>query len=210
MLPNMLLTPYVKLYYMRGNSNNRNGNESNSNREVARMPAGYSPRCKVCNSQHRVEIEKWAKEDGLSTRVISAKLKEEFGEEISYKSIWQHLNEHFDVKAEVREQYQKSQQQYQKAVEKRLSDIEMLDATITDNFELSQATTAWLKDLIRQREKIPLALVQLREKLQSEMRQAIKQKLELTGDDPLNNIADALRLLWSDDDADTESEGTAE
>jgi len=62
------------------------------------MPAGYSSRCKVCNSQHRVEIEKWAKEDGLSARVISAKLKEEFGEEISYKSIWQHLNEHLTLK----------------------------------------------------------------------------------------------------------------
>ena len=169
------------------------------------MPAGYSSRCKVCNSQHRVDIEKWAKEDGLSARVISAKLKEEFGEEISYKSIWQHLNEHFDVKAEVREQYQKSQQQYQRTVKKRLSDIEMLDATISDNFELSQATTAWLKDLIEKRGKIPLSLVQLREKLQSEMRQAIKQKLELTGDDPLNNVADALRLLWSDDDVDAES-----
>lgn len=173
------------------------------------MPAGYSSRCKVCNSQHRVEIEKWAKEDGLSARVISAKLKEEYGEEISYKSIWQHLNEHFDVKAEVREQYRKSQEQYQKVVEKRLSDLEMLDATIADNYELSQATTAWLKDLIEKRRKIPLSLVQLREKLQSEMRQAIKQKLELTGDDPLNNVADALRLLWSDDDVDAESEGVA-
>ena len=173
------------------------------------MPAGYSSRCKVCNSQHRVEIEKWAKEEGMSPRAISSKLKEEYGENISYKSIWQHLNEHFDVKAEVREQYQKSQEQYQKTVEKRLSDIEMLDATINDNFELSQATTAWLKDLIEKREKPPLALVQLREKLQSEMRQAIKQKLELTGDDPLSNVADVLSALWSEDndDVNSESEG---
>lgn len=112
------------------------------------MPAGYSSRCKVCNSQHRVEIERWAKEEGMSPRAISSKLKEEFNEAISHKSIWQHLNEHFDMKAEVREQYQKSQEQYKKAVEKQLSDIEMLDATIADNYELSQATTAWLKDLI--------------------------------------------------------------
>lgn len=156
------------------------------------MPAGYSSRCKVCNSQHRVQIEKWEKEDGLSARAISAKLKEEFDEEISHKSIWQHLNEHFDVKAEVREQYQKSQEQYQKAVEKRLSDIEMLDMTIADNYKLSQATTTWLKDLIEQRKTPPLALVQLREKLQSEMRQAIKQKQELLGDDPESKKADAL------------------
>ena len=159
------------------------------------MPAGYSSRCKVCNSQHRVEIERWAQEDGLSPRAISSKLKEEFGEEISYKSIWQHLNKHFDVKAEVRKQYQKSQEQYQKVVEKRLSDLEMLDATIADNYDLSQATTAWLNDLIQQRKKIPVSLVQLREKLQSEMRQAMKQKQELLGDDPESKKADAVQSL---------------
>jgi len=166
-------------------------------KEVTRMPAGYSSRCKVCNSQHRVEIEKWAKEEGMSPRAISSRLKEEFGEEISHKSIWQHLNEHFDVKTEVREQYQKSQQQYQRAVKKRLSDIEMLDATIADNYDLSQATTAWLKDLIEKRQKIPLSLVQLREKLQSEMRQAIKQKAELLGDDPMSRLADGV-ATWAE------------
>jgi len=159
------------------------------------MPAGYSSRCKVCNSQHRVQIEKWAKEDGLSPRMISARLKDEFGEQISHKSIWQHLNEHFDVKAEVREQYQKSQEQYQKTVENHLSDLEMLDASIISNFNLSQATTAWLSDLINNRKRIPLSLVQLREKLQSEMRQAIKQKQELLGDDPESKKADAVQSL---------------
>ncbi len=159
------------------------------------MPAGYSSRCKVCNSQHRVEIERWAKEDGLSPRMISAKLKEGFGEQISHKSIWQHLNEHFDIKAEVREQYQKSQEHCQKIVEKQLSDLEMLDATIADNFELSQATTTWLNDLINKRGRIPQPLVQLREKLQSEMRQAIKQKQELLGDDPESKKADAVQSL---------------
>ena len=159
------------------------------------MPAGYSSRCKVCNSQHRVQIEKWAKEDGLSPRMISARLKDEFGEQISHKSIWQHLNEHFDVKAEVRERYQKSQEQYQRTVEQRLSDLEMLDATIADNFELSQATTTWLHDLINKRGRIPQPLVQLREKLQSEMRQAIKQKQELLGDDPESKKADAVQSL---------------
>lgn len=121
------------------------------------MPAGHSSRCKVCNSPRRALIEKWAKEDGLSLRAISEKLKQEYDEKISHKSIWRHLNEHFDVKAEVREQYQKSQQQFQKSVEKRLSDIEMLDMTIADNFKLSQATTTWIKELIENRGKIPLS-----------------------------------------------------
>jgi hypothetical protein len=159
------------------------------------MPAGYSARCKVCNSPHRALIEKWAKEDGLSPRAIAERVKRELGQEISHRSIWQHLREHFDIAAEAREQYHKSQWQFKQAVEKRLSDIEMLDATIADNFELSQATKAWLKDLIEQRKTPALALVQLREKLQSEMRQAIKQKMELLGDDPESKKADAVQSL---------------
>jgi len=155
------------------------------------MPVGYSARCKVCNSPHRAEIEKWVKEEGISVREAARRIEEK-GEKISHEAIRRHMIEHFDVKAEVREQYQKSQQQYQRAVKKRLSDIEMLDATIADNYDLSQATTAWLKDLIEKRQKIPLSLVQLREKLQSEMRQAIKQKAELLGDDPMSRLADGV------------------
>lgn len=173
------------------------------------MPAGYSARCKVCNSPHRALIEKWAKEDGMSPRAISDKLREEFQEIISHKSIWRHLNEHFNVKAEAREQYQRSQQQMQKMVQKQLSDIEMLDQVAARNFELHRMAGAWLNQLVQERGKIPKALVDLYNTTSSEMRQAIKQKLELTGDDPLSNIADALRLLWSDNDADAESEGVA-
>lgn len=156
------------------------------------MRVGYSSRCKVCNSPRRVEIEKWAKEDGLSPRAISARLEREFGEKISYKSIWQHLNEHFDIKAGAREQYEKSQEQYEKLVQRRLSDVEVLDRTVAENYELSLATTAWLKSLLERRRRIPLSLVQLREKLQSEMRQAIKQKAELLGDDPMSRLADGV------------------
>lgn len=160
------------------------------------MPAGYSTRCKVCNSPHRAEIEKWCKDEGVSTREASRRLAEA-GEKISHEAIRRHMLEHFDVQAEARAQYQKSQQHFQEAVKKRLTDIEMLDATIADNFELSQATTAWLKDLVEKRKKLPLALVQLREKLQSEMRQAIKQKQELLGDDPESKKADAMQS-WVD------------
>ncbi|NPV30646.1 MAG: hypothetical protein HPY58_13565 [Firmicutes bacterium] len=155
------------------------------------MPVGYSARCKVCNSPHRVEIEKWVKEGGISAREVARRLAE-MGEKISHEAIRRHMLEHFDVTAEAREQYQKSQEQFERAVQRRLSDIEMLDATIADNFELSQATTAWLKDLIAQRKNPPLALVQLREKLQSEMRQAMKTKQELLGDDSESKLADAM------------------
>jgi len=165
------------------------------------MPAGYSSRCKVCNSLHRVEIEKWAKEDGLSSRAISAKLKEEFGEQISHKSIWQHLNEHFDVKAEVREQYHKSQQQMQKQVKKCLSDIEMIDSIVQGNYELYKGVKGWLESYIHEKGKAPpKSLVDLLSTTAAEVRQQLKQKQELLGDDPatngLENLADILKEAW--------------
>lgn len=158
------------------------------------MPAGYSSRCKICNSRHRAEVERWIKEEGLSFREASRRL-EELGERVSHVAIRRHCEEHFDVRAEVREQYEKSQRQIVEFAKKRLDDIGMLDANIAENFELSQATTAWLKDLIARRERLPLALVQLREKLQSEMRQAMKQRQELLGDDPESKKADAIQSL---------------
>lgn len=173
------------------------------------MPAGYSARCKVCNSLHRAEVEKWCREEGISTREAARRLAE-LGEKVSHEAIRRHMIEHFDVRAEAREQYQKSRQQMQKMVQKQLSDIEMLDQVAARNFELHRMADAWLSQLVQEREKIPKALVDLYNTTASEMRQAIKQKLELTGDDPLNNIADVLRMLWSEDDVNTESEGTAE
>lgn len=165
------------------------------------MPAGYSSRCKVCNSQHRVEIEKWAKEEGMSPRTLSSRLKEEFGEDISYKSIWQHLNEHFDIKAEAREQYRKSKEQMQKTVKKHLSDIEMLDSIAQSNYELYQGVKAWLEEILKEKAKAPpKSLVDLLSATASEVRQQFKQKQELLGESPekdaLENLADVLKEAW--------------
>lgn len=157
------------------------------------MPAGYSSRCKVCNSPHRALIEKWAKENGLSPRVISEKLEQEYGEKISHKSIWRHLNEHFDVKAEVREQYQKSQEQLQKQVEKTLSDVEMLDRIAQGNYELYIAVKEWIDQIVQEKRKAPpRSLVDLLSTAAAEVRQQLKQKQELLGDDPESKMADAL------------------
>ena len=185
------------------------------------MPAGYSSRCRVCNSPHRTEVEKWCKEEGLRSRGASARLLSEYGEKISHQSIWKHLDEHFDIRTEVKEkrekrhrdlnvvqeQLKKSEEQLQRAVHKGLSDIEMLESTIASNFDLSQATTAWLADLVEQKSKIPLTLVQLREKLQSEMRQAMRTKAEFLGDDPQSRLVDVFQGMWGDaDDTDADTE----
>jgi len=161
------------------------------------MLAGYSARCKVCNSPHRAEIEKWCKEEGVSTREAARRLAE-LGEKVSHEAIRRHMIEHFDVKAEAREQYQKSKQQMQQLVQKQLSDIEMLERVSAENYELSRQTLAWLTRFCAEQGKAPpSALVNLHEKLTAEMRQAIKQKMELLGDDPLSRVADGI-ATWTD------------
>lgn len=169
------------------------------------MPVGYSARCKVCNSPRRAEVEKWVKDEGISVREAARRLTEQ-GEKISHEAIRKHMLEHFDVKAEAREQYQKSREQMQRLVEKRVSDIEMLDDIAYGSYELNRAARAWLHDLVRERNrKIPKALVDLISTTAAEVRQHLKAKQELLGEDPANDIADALRTLWGDDDADDET-----
>jgi len=164
------------------------------------MPAGYSARCKVCNSGHRTEIERWIREEGLSPRQASQKLKDEYQESISHKSIWRHMNEHFDVKAEARKQYQKSQQQIKEQAQKRLSEIEILDNIIAGDYELHQGVRQWLADLVTEKKRIPLALVQLLTATASEVRQHMKQKQAMLGEDPASKIAEVLSDLWEEDE----------
>lgn len=158
------------------------------------MPVGYSARCRVCNSAYRVEIETWCKEEGLSPRSASARLLEKHGEKISHKSIWNHMQEHFDIKAEAREQYQKSQQQMDRFVKKRLSDLEMLDSLMQSNYELHMAGRSWADEVVQQRGKLPQALVQLVTGTASEIRAAMKTKQEMLGEDTASQMAET----WSE------------
>lgn len=162
------------------------------------MPVGYSARCRVCNSAYRTEIEKWCKEESLSPRAASARLLEQYQEKISHKSIWGHMQEHFDVRAEAREQYHRSQAQMQHLAEKRVSDIEMLDEIAAGSFELNLAARAWLQELVDQRyPKIPKALVDLVSVTAAEVRQHMKTKQELLGDDPMSRLADGV-ATWAE------------
>ena len=161
------------------------------------MPVGYSARCRVCNSPHRAEIEQWCKDEGLSPRAAAARLLERYGEKITHVTIWRHMQEHFDIRAEAREQYRKSQEQMQVSVQKCLSDLQMLDSIAHDSYELHQAVRAWLADLIKERGKIPRVLVELLAVTASEVRQQLKQKAELLGDDPVSRLADGV-ATWAE------------
>ena len=170
------------------------------------MPVGYSARCKVCNSPRRAEVERWVKEEGISVREATRRLAEQ-GEKISHEAIRKHMLEHFDVKAEAREQYHRSQEQMRQLAEKRVSDIEMLDEIARGSFELNRAARVWLRELIEQKNpKIPKSLVDLVSTTAAEVRQHLKAKQELLGESPADDIADVLRTLWGDDVADAEAE----
>lgn len=177
------------------------------------MPAGYSSRCKACNSPHRAQIEEWARSDGLSPRAISARLQEKFSEQISHKAIWRHLSEHFDVKAEAREQYQKSRAAMQESVKKQLSDIEMLDSIARESYDLHKSAKEWLKELVENKGKIPKSLVDLLSSTAGEVRQHLRAKAELLGDDPDSKLADAMVATLEElqelyQDANSRQEGT--
>ena len=157
------------------------------------MPVGYSARCKICNSPYRAEVEQWIKKDGISTREASRRLADQ-GERVSHEAIRRHMQEHFDIKAEAREQYQKSREQMDRFVKKRLSDLEMLDSLMQSNYELHMAGRSWVDEVVRQRGKLPQALVQLVTGTASEIRAAMKTKQEMLGEDTASQMAET----WSE------------
>lgn len=169
------------------------------------MPAGYSARCKVCNSPHRVLIEEWARKEGLSPRAISQRLAAEFGEVISHKGIWRHLRDHFDVKAEARDLYEESKGKMQELARKQVSEMEELDGAIERAAALNKKVAAVLDGMLPDADgdesrramalRIPRSLVELYSSTSAELRQHVKQKQELLGDDPGSKKADAVQSL---------------
>jgi len=165
------------------------------------MPLGYSLRCKVCNTPLRPQIERWATEEGLSCQAISKRLKSEFGLAISHNSVWQHIREHFNVSAEVKaraaQSLSGSEGQFEQAVQKRISEIQMLADVIRGNHELYIKAKAWLDEIVSARERPPATLVELLSVVASELRQAAKQKQELLGEDAMSRLADGV-ATWAE------------
>lgn len=172
------------------------------------MGLGYSSRCKICNSEHRSEVER-LRQQGDSYRGIQQWLKER-GVKVSVAAIKNHFDEHFPVRQEAAERYyQKSREVFEEAVEKRLSEIEMMERIAETQFVLQQATAAWLADLVERRAKLPMSLVVLNEKAAGSVMQAAKTRAELLGEDPESAIANALSALWEDDEEDADGVDTA-
>lgn len=168
------------------------------------MPAGYSPRCKACNSSLRVQLEKW-KDDGDNTSQISIKLKER-GENISRPALDNHFEKHYNVSKEVQEQYFQSQANLQEEASERISEIQMLDDVALEKYQLHTKLTKIIGKLIKGLEdskdiaefpKLPAAYVTLYTDCAAEIRQALKTKQELLGEDGNTKKANAIQN-WVD------------
>lgn len=165
------------------------------------MPAGYSARCRVCNSLHRAEVDRWLSE-GLSCRVVAARLETEHGERISHHSIWRHRDEHFNVREEAARQYAESQVRLEQAAAQRADEFRLLEEQILEAAGLRAAYAAWLKDLQQQGVKPPQSVVQAYAAAAGEVRQTVKVKQDLLGESPADDLTEALLRLAGDDDPD--------
>lgn len=181
---------------------------------------GYNARCKLCNCEHRAEAEKMH-EDGASFQQIVDFLAGH-GVSLSKPAVKRHFDTHFTPKDEAAKRYyEESEAVMQQAVGKRLSDLEMLDATIERNYRLHMLATDMVAESLTQEQpvflkngrpaldpetyepikrKIPPArsVVDLLSGTASEIRQAIKVKQELLGEDSTSAIAEAMAALWGD------------
>lgn len=159
----------------------------------------YAQQCKTCNSPHRAEIERWVTQEGLDYRAASRRLKEQYGEQITGEAISRHMRRHFPVAQAALEVYQAkaSEELAQGIVRATVDELGMLETTASRNFELSQATAAWLDDLLKKKVVPPTGLAILHEKLTSEMAKALKLREEILGRDPESRKASALSS-WLD------------
>lgn len=175
------------------------------------MPAGYSSKCKTCNSPLRTEIELWHV-DGMNDSAISRKLKE-MGESISDKSLANHFTEHYNVAKEAEQQYNESQANLQEAAGERVTEIVTLDNMIAGKAALHQKLEkilsnhlTGLEDTEKARElpKLPMAYVSLYTSCATGLYQAMKTKQELLGEDGAGRQGKAMEswvdLMMEDDD----------
>lgn len=165
---------------------------------------GYNAQCKICNCEYRAQVEQM-REDGASYKQIVDFLAEH-GVTLSKPAVKRHFDTHFAPRNEAAKRYyEESQTVHEQAVRKRLTDLEMLDATIQANFELHQGAKAWLEERIHDGGVYMKAkpMVDLLTGTASELRQAIKLKAELLGEDPVSRAAETwaelIGLVEADD-----------
>lgn len=108
--------------------------------EVAAMPVKSALRCKTCNSKHRYKIEKWCKEEGLTPRAASKRLREKYGEPIGHVAIWRHMEEHADKYIAKKRDYSSLNPQQRRFVEEYIIDLNAQEAAIRAGYAVNSAS----------------------------------------------------------------------
>ncbi|ABR31310.1 hypothetical protein [Thermosipho melanesiensis] len=103
------------------------------------MPVIHNKQCKVCNSEHRTEIEKLLAE-GWGTRRISKWLKDKYNESISDNAILNHKKKHWNVSKEIKKRAarKESEELFEEEVKKGLTRLETLRTEREENFKLAK------------------------------------------------------------------------
>jgi hypothetical protein len=166
---------------------------------------GYNAQCKLCNCEQRDEAEKMH-EQGASLRQLVDFLADH-GVTLSKPSVKRHFDTHFAPKDEAAKQYyEKSEVVMQEAVEKRLTDLQMLDSSIERSFRLQALASDTIErhltedvlviskktgrpvlhpetmEPLKQYIPPPKATVDLYAAVTGEIRQTLKLKAEILGD----------------------------
>jgi len=168
------------------------------------MTVGYNSRCKICNCEFRDQVES-LHESGMSLQQIADFLAKN-GIKVAKSSVKNHFDTHFAPKTEAAQRYHEaSQKVMEQAVDKRLTDLEMLDEVIRRNYELHQGATESIKESLTKEHPVILKsgkplldsktyepvmrkyapakpVVDLLNGTSSEIRQALKTKHDLLGD----------------------------
>jgi len=110
----------------------------------------HHPRCKVCNSPHRAEIEQLLAE-GWSSRRISRWLLEKYGEKISFASIQNHKKYHWNVAEEIRKRaaQKESEELFEQEVQKGLTRLEALRREREENRKLAEELRQILFEVLK-------------------------------------------------------------
>jgi len=166
---------------------------------------GYNAQCKLCNCEQRAYAEKMH-EQGASLRQVVDFLASH-GVTLSKPSVKRHFDTHFAPKDEAAKQYyEKSEVVMQEAVDKRLTDLQMLDSSIERSFRLQALASDTIErhltedvlviskktgrpvlhpetmEPLKQRIAPPKATVDLYAAVTGEVRQTLKLKVEILGD----------------------------
>lgn len=145
---------------------------------------GYNVQCKLCNCEQRVEAEKMHEQGASLKRIVD--FLSGHGVTLSRPSVKRHFDTHFAPKETAAKlYYEQSKQAMDKAVDRRVEQLKMLDEMIERNNRLHIGATVWAEKQMKDNGAIYMdakPMVDLITGTSSEFRQALKLRAELLGE----------------------------